>query len=45
MKVSDKLKAKILKLFKEDGLTIAEIALIVGKPIPIVSTIIHQEVF
>lgn len=45
MKVSAKLKIKILKLFKEDGKTIAEISLIVCKPIPVVSTIIHKEVF
>jgi hypothetical protein len=38
--VSNKVKAEILKLFVVDGKTIAEIAMLVHKPIPIVATVI-----
>lgn len=45
MKVSKTMKARIIKLFREEGKTVAEIAMLVGKPIPVVMTIINQEVF
>jgi hypothetical protein len=43
-KVNNKTKAEILRLFVVEGKTIAEIAMLIHKPIPIVATIIKETV-